>query len=123
MLCQPDTLDTEESTFQCLVHCYYSEFPISELGEYFRPLTGCIDVMSSSAVTAASGDLFLWVGGAEVCVAAIHPRGRHKPERVHSAVCALVLTADLWTRRGKGTDSPLLCDSVVFRQCSFLHYS
>lgn len=62
-------------------------------------------------------------GGAEVRVAAIHPRGRHKPGRVHSAVCALVLTVDLWTRRGKGTDSPSLCDSVIFRQYSFLHYS
>lgn len=48
--------------FPVLVRCYYSEFPISELGEYFRSLTGCIDVMSSSAVTAASRDLFLWVG-------------------------------------------------------------
>lgn len=39
--------------------CYYSEFPISELGEYFRSLTGC---MSSCIVIAVSRG-FVLAGG------------------------------------------------------------
>jgi len=80
----------KESTFQCLACCYYSEFPISELGEYFRSLAGCIDVTSSSVVAAASGGFVR--GGAKMCAAAIHPGGRHKPE-----------TADLAATAGLGT--------------------
>lgn len=86
------------STFQCLVRCYYSESPISELREYFGSLAGCIDVMSSSVVAASSGGFV--PGGAKVCAAAIHPGGRHKPEPTHSAACALVLIADLGTGGG-----------------------
>lgn len=52
------------STFQCLVRCYYSESPISELGEYFGSLAGCVDVMSSSVVAAASGG---FVPGGQRC--------------------------------------------------------
>ena len=55
----------EESTSQCLVRCYYSEFPISELGEYFSSLAGCIDVTSSSVAAAASGG---FVPGGRRCV-------------------------------------------------------
>lgn len=93
-------LTQKESTSQCLVCCYYSEFPISRLRECFRSLTGCMDVRSSGAVPAVSRG---FVPGAKVC-GCHHPGGRLGPEPPARLNSALVLTDPM---RGEPLAVPL----------------
>lgn len=78
---KPETMGTEGKYFP--VPCSFA-VPISQLGEYFRPLAGCADV--SSCIMDRSKQGICSCGGAEVCAAAIHPRGRHKTEPIGSAI-------------------------------------